>query len=198
MRASGRHTGIVLRNYEPKSSKIALIDKLLGRVDGVVLSSTVCVGSLLHYDVKPGKGVYLLEQVSIDDLPLALARSDLLFLHHVLELCYYFIPIGSCIAGIFELLEFLYTVDYSTCDEQAKKLYVLKLLASIGMYPEVPKKHEQIIGQLLAVPVDMLVHTTLDETQQKIVHDWLCWCVADHPYIEQFNTMRFLMKNGEQ
>ncbi len=198
VKISSGHIGVVLKNYEPKSSKIALVDKELGRIDGVVFSRTICVGSLLHYDVQRGRNGYLLEHVKVDNLPLALARSDLLFFHHVLELCYYFIPVASEVAGIFELLQFLYTVEYSACSKQSKKLFVLKLLATIGLYSEVSDMHEQTIRKLLAVPLNMIVHELLDEASEKIMDDWLLRCIAEHPFVKYFNTMHFLITNGSK
>ena len=188
------HIGIVLRIYTGKN-KIALLDAIKGRIDGGVFSSSVCVGAVLRYQIAGRHDRHLLDAIEIEDIPFALARSDLLFLHHVLEICYYFIPIGSCVAGVFELLQFLYTVDYSSCGMQCKKLFLLKLLVAIGFYPELPQWQEQGIQQLLALPIDIVAHEPIDLAIEKMIDDWLSACIAQHPRIEQFNTVHFLTKN---
>src|SRR3990167_5743477 len=92
--------------------KIALLDHSAGRVDGIIASPLVRVGSMIEYRVDKHKGTLrYIKYHTIVGVPLSIARVDILFWHHVLELCYYFVPLGSFTQQLFELLEFLYTVD---------------------------------------------------------------------------------------
>lgn len=185
--------GIVLKRLN-SPYKIALLDQERGRVDGIVTKAP-CVGSLLHYSIERERGNYIyLSQCTITNLPFMLARQDILFWHHVLELCFYFIPIGYRIDSLFELLEFLYTVDITIrWDVRSKKLYLFKLLAAIGLYDVLPQLvPESRVNQLLALPLNHIMHEQLDEKSEKVVNEWLRTCIAEHPQMGDFNTVHFL------
>lgn len=190
-----QRVGIVLKQLD-SPHKIALLDRDSGRVDGIVFKS-ICVGSLLHYMVDRERGSYLfLSHCSITNLPFALARTDILFWHHVLELCFYFLPVGHQAGSVFELLHFLYTVEVAMHWEQhTKKLYLFKLLAAIGLYDALPQLVPAArVHELLAVPLADIMHYTLDEKSERVMNKWLRTCIAEHPKVEQFNTVHFLVQ----
>ncbi len=173
-----------------------MLDEHFGRVDGIVFKP-VCLGSLLHFTLEKERGtLWYLSHLSIINLPFALARLDILFWHHVLELCYYFVPLGSNTNQLFELLQFLYTVDNEQqwC-AQSKKLYLFKLLAAIGLYDDLPSLvPEGRMMQLLKMPLPAMVQEMLDKKSENVVNEWLRTCIAQHPAIERFNTVHFLNK----
>ncbi len=174
--------------------KIALLDQMAGRVDGMLVSS-VCVGALVSYTIDKERGTfYYLTHLDIVSIPFAIARSDILFWHHVLELCYYFVPQGSFTHQLFELLEFLYTVDIGVCwCMRSKKIYLFKLLILIGVYTKLPKLSLGQIQHLQALPLDMIADEVIDEQTEKMLDEWLRACVYEHPAIEKFNTVYFLL-----
>ncbi len=183
---------IVLKCISPH--KNALLDREHGRLDGIAIRPPV-LGALIVYTVERERaGAHFIGESSVIDLPFFLARSDILFWHHVLELCYYFVPIGSHAPELFELLLFLYTVDtISLWGIHAKKLYLFKLLSTIGMQPELPHIPDFRMHQFMALPPDQLSNEVLDEKSEKILDEWLRVCVSEHPAIEQFKTMHFLV-----
>ena len=186
-------TGIVIRQLK-SPYKIALLDRSLGRIDGVV-RVPVCLGALLHYAVERERATTcFLRDLEIIDLPFSLARLDLLFWHHVLELCYYFVPLGSYTEQLFELLLFLYTVDTGMrWRVQTKKLYLFKLLNIIGLYTRLPQLSMAKLHHFLALPLDKLGNERIDEQSEKILDQWLRVCVAEHPAIRYFETVHFLL-----
>ncbi len=176
------------------SHKIALLDREYGRIDGITLKTPV-LGALIGYKIERERSsAFFIGECSINDLPSFLARLDILFWHHVLELCYYFVPIGSQDPELFELLLFLYTVEKgSLWGIQAKKMYLFKLLSMIGMQPEFPKIPDVMMHQLMALPLDRLSDEVLGEESEKMLEEWLRVCVSEHPEIEQFKTVHFLV-----
>lgn len=189
------HAGIILKNIT--SHKIALLDKERGRLDAIVIKP-LCVGSLLHYRIEKERGtlVYLVD-TSLTDLPFALAREDLLFWHHVLELCFYFVPLGSYTSELFELCTFLYTVDMNEYwSMQAKKLYLFKLLNVIGVYPQLPHISPEKLHHFMALPLSKIMDEVLDGYHEKKLDEWLRVCVSDHPAITKFNTIHYLLATG--
>lgn len=126
MHVQGRHKGIVLKTGFPKKWGVALVDLSLGRINGLVLTQELSHGSLISYEpVQNYSNEFVrLDYVRVENMPLALAAHDLLFLHHVLELCYQFIPVGSCVSGVFDLLLFLYSTDSRGWDDARKLLFL--------------------------------------------------------------------------
>jgi hypothetical protein len=103
-------------------------------------------------------------------------------------------PVGSYASQLFELLSFLYTVDKeASWGTHAKKLYLFKLLSTIGIQAEIPNIPAFKLHLFLAMPPVQMSEEVLDEESEKILDEWLRVCVAEHPAIEQFKTIHFLM-----
>lgn len=187
-----RHYGIVLHRFFPKKYTIALLDSQLGRIDAVVRYDTAMLGALISYEIEYKRTTYFIQAVRIEDAPLALAQSDILFLHHVLELCYHFMPVGSCVADMFELVQFIYKpVQHNMF---IKKIFLFKLLYTLGM--SAPEEHEHGFFEYLAtVSIDTLDAEQLDLTYEKKLDRWLLYCVAEYTDIQALKTIHFLVKS---
>lgn len=186
------HTGIVLRNFSPQKNKLALIDDRLGRIDGAFFSGTPYTGALLQYHISHRSGHYLVDQMNMINVPLSLARNDILFLHHVLEMCYYFIPIGSCIEGIFNLLQLLYAAHSVHWDTMAKYLFLFRLFSQLGMHPERYQLPPSLVQQLNALSLNSMQENEFSESDKKHMRNWLQHCLMQHPDVARFNTVYFL------
>ncbi len=187
-----QRTGIILKHLS--LHKVALLDKQHGRLDGIFFKP-LHVGSLMKYAIEKERGTMIyLADCQIIDLPFALARDDILFWHHVLELCFYFVPLGNFIPQLFELCTFLYTVDTETCwRTQSKKLYLFRLLTTIGVYPRLPQWPPARLHYFMSLPVSAIAGEILDEQHEKTLGEWLRVCVADHPAVAKFKTVHYLL-----
>jgi hypothetical protein len=137
--------------------------------------------------------VYVADTYMVD-LPFAIARNDILFWHHILELCFYFVPLGSYTPQLFELCTFLYTVDTDVCwPKQSKKLYLFKLLTTIGVYPRLPQLSREKLHYFMAVPLEKMACEQIDADHEKKLDEWLRVCVSDHPAIAYFKTIHYLL-----
>ncbi|EKD48630.1 MAG: hypothetical protein ACD_64C00215G0004 [uncultured bacterium] len=185
-------SGIVLKKLS--AHKVAILNDRVGRIDAISIKAPH-VGSLIRYRVQRERGtLHFLEYYSIIDLPFFLGRSDILFWHHVLELCYHFMPVGSYASELFELLSFLYTVEKeNSWGMHAKKMYLFKLLSTIGIQTEIPQLPAVKLQQFMAMSASQMKHVVLDEQSEKILDKWIRVCVSEHPAIEQFKTMHFLV-----
>ncbi len=188
------YTAIVVRQLGTPH-KIALLDHAAGRVDGIVSSPLVRVGSMIEYVVDRNRGALCyIKWFSVVGMPLSIAKLDILFWHHVLEICYYFVPVGSFTYQLFELLEFLYTVDVGMCwCMRSKKLYLFKLLVLIGVYTRLPRLPVEQIQHLQALPLHMIANEVIDDQSEKMLDEWLRLCVYEHPAIRKFTTTHFLL-----
>lgn len=186
------HTGIILKNFSPYKSKIALLDDALGRVDAVVFTQkNITVGALMHYVLTNTHQVVRAEHLQPIDIPFCLARADLLFLHHILEICYGSLPIGSCVQGIFELLMIVYQQQSSNWSMYIKKVFLVKLLTTMGIYPETYRLSAYAAQQIaqtidIAIPFDARCEQELDQ--------WLKYWIAENQYVQEFKTIEFLIK----
>lgn len=187
--------GIILRNVGNSRYKIALLDKQYGRIESIVSTCTLSVGSLIEYVVRQERGIFFLTDIKPLYVPLSLARSDLLFLHHVLELVYYFAPVYSCVVGLFDLIAFLYISEHMLVSMRFKKFFLLKLLILVGSAPDVETISLVCVDELSEVGVDQFSDALLDAEKEKKLDRWLWYCIWQHPYVNEFKTVNFLEKN---
>lgn len=190
-----RHYGIILHRFFPKKNKIAVLDSVLGRIDGIVRHDGTMLGALMSYEIEHKSSAYFLQNLQIEDLPLALARMDILFVHHLLELCYYFMPVGSCVVGIFELLQVLYMPQVKDFSTQSKKIILFKLLATLGVHASVHVQDTDLFDQLMHMSIDTIGCAALDLKNEKKLDMWLLYCMVEYADIDALKTIQFLVKS---
>lgn len=189
------YIGIVLNHQFPLRHTITLLDKESGRIDVVMRNGEVSAGMLLQYDLVSRMGRSFIEDIDILAVPTELIHTDFLFLHHVLELCFYFLPPSSCSDGIFDLLLRLYDQPMPYTALISKKFFLFKLLTIIGVYPELSPDLERLVIPLHVLSIDSAAHQSLDLECEQLLDHWLQRCVADHQKILQFKTIQFLTQN---
>jgi hypothetical protein len=183
------HTGIVLSGNPEQSSKVSLLDSKLGRLEGYLFSQRRLVGALLDYTIQMRNGLHWIVNYEIVDMPLSLARVDLLFLHHVLELCCHFMPNGTHDEGVFELLMILYKQDSQKYSPLYKKVFLFKILTMVGLYPEHTILRKPSVYRLINMSIDKIMTESIDLECEKDLGQWIAMCIADHPRIEHFKSI---------
>lgn len=187
-----RHTGIVLRSWHTKKSKIALLDAYYGRIDTNTYTPIDSVGLLLSYTLDSVRGRLIIADVMIENSPLCLAQEDILFLHHVLELCGLFIPVGSCTQGLFALLLKLYEPRNYLQARQYKKFFIFKLLVSLGIASCHYHLRAPTLHQLHTFSIDTFVEESLHLESEKDLDTWLQHTIAEYGNVGQIKTLHFL------
>lgn len=195
VKTTTHYTGIVLNHQFPLRHTITILDNELGRMEAILMQGEVSAGMLLHYDIEVRAGRSYVQDVDIIAVPVELIRSDFLFLHHVLELCFYFLPNAGCSLGVFDLLLRLYDQPMPYQTLASKKFFLFKLLTLIGVYPELSQDLERRVVRLHALSIDSTEYQSLDLECEQLLDYWLQRCVADHQKILQFNTIQFLTVN---
>ena len=190
-----RHKGIVLKSWHTKKCKIALLDTLYGRIDTSTYTSIDSAGLLLSYILEPVRGKLVITDVMIENSPLYLAQKDILFLHHVLELCSAFIPVGSCTQGIFSLLLKLYEPRDYLQARQYKKFFIFKLLALLGIASCHYHMRVFTLHQLHLVSIDTFMEESLHLESEKDLDNWLQHTIAEYTNLDQLKTVHFLYKS---
>lgn len=192
--------GIILRTYKPRKYKLSLFDEHLGRIECIVpvkkraFFDKAANGALLYYYIKPLQTVYELHEIEIIDLPSAYARHDIYFLHHILELYYYFIPSDLPSIELFDLLKLLFAPSSYLYTKHGKKMFVLKFLSVLGVFPEETVSFSPEMYRLISLSIDGMLKRTLDAHLEKEIENLICASIGAHPYKKQFKTTYFISR----
>lgn len=187
--------GIILKKNDVSSSKIIILDKIQGKIECIAPGVPLSVGSLITYTLQNRGFIHFISNINLVYVPLSLARTDMLFFHHVLELLYYFVHIGNHSQEAFDLLAFLYTTEDTMMSVHYKKIFIFKLLTCVGSIPEIARLHTEYLQHLANVSIKQLIDITLSASEEKELDQWLWCCVWQHPYVKEFKTVHFLAEN---
>jgi len=172
--------------------RVTLLARHRGMVRASIYTKPVLLGSVIRCVLCKQSGRMRADEIELLAAPLAIAREDLLFFHHVLELCGAFIPEGVRAPEVFDAVMVLYSQDARGLSHLCKKLFLCRLLVGMGLYDGLPQISADALAMILATPVDIARWSTIDLGSQRELDRWLLACVASHPMIEQFNTVHFL------
>ncbi len=193
--SSKKNYALVLHQYE--SGYLALLDQQKGRFD-VALErkrkkrGPISRGAIISYYLERYRNKMIATSIDLIDLPFVLAKTDILFLHHVLELSFVFLPVGAISHDAFQLIMKLYTIHETVCVISMQKLFLIRLLDILGLHPD----HEKFQGaqflRLIAGPIDTLLDKKLDLETKNYINAWLHDCLKSHPMIDSCKTAHFL------
>lgn len=189
----GVRQGIVIASQIQKKNKIVVLDQEYGKIVCFPDRLDISHGMLLNYFIRRDTHAQFLYASELIATPAALAARDLLFFQHVMELCYYFLPIACPAPQIFDLLQFLYAPASARLTGYYQKLFLCKFFLLVGLYPEEMAHDPVRISQLAFCAIDRTVTHHVDLGFKEAELDaWLLSCVLAHPYSAQFKTVHFL------
>jgi hypothetical protein len=121
-------------------------------------------------------------------MPYELARTDINFLHNILELCFYFLPIKSNASSIFDLVLHLFTTE-EELSKSSKKILLCRFFGLLGMHPEELPFEDQRFIKICQQPLNHeIFKIILDEESHVVVQSWLLRCIDLHPEKNRFKT----------
>ncbi len=192
-----QHAGIVLRRYMPKKQKISVLDAHLGRIEAVIrderLLQNVWPGMELVYIPVEGTGVYLLEQAAMIAAPFMSARSDIDFLHLILELSYYFLELHDVNVDMYSLVRFSCLGDYELTYEQ-KIMVVAKFLWQLRQEIDMLQDKKEV-QRLLALPLEGMLNEIVGIDVMADLFSWIRYAISCHPQRTYFKTIGFIKGN---
>ena len=193
-----KNYGIVLRTHLPEKYKLSVLDNSLGKIDAIPLGKKIthqiCNGYFIHYWCTQTTSLATLDQIEIQEIPQVHTEQDILFLHHVLEMCHYFLPLHMHAPDVFMLVRRLYTVDYMVLTPLAKKIFLMKLFIALGFYPDDNRLQKAEIHMLAYGPIDNILNKKISLDIEQDLDTWLMLCIKTHPYHDEFKTAHFLDK----
>ena len=173
--------------------KMVLLDQQLGKIEGVPHSDQF-TGRLIAFIPcsAASPSVYFLHEISLMDMPLCLAKDDIFFLHHVLEICYFCAPFGSNVPEIFSLVSQLYQEQLMPYCKEFKIAFLFKLLILLGMHPDEPHFQDPFYYHLARESIDTIMNKSIHLDTRQALHEWVRACISIHPQIHVFKTVHFL------
>jgi hypothetical protein len=188
--------GIIIHKAKNHASRMTILDAVHGMqvIYNFYEKNSCAAGLLIKYKgVKKGQ-VFFVESCIIENSPFSIARNDIYFLHHVLELVYFFVPIGSCTRGLFDHLLLLYRLDekYDHVLTCWKKLFLCKLIFIVGLYPEKFSSLLNTINQQIIMPIDRTSVEFLHLAHEAEIDQVIVESTKDHPAFLKLKTICFL------
>ncbi len=170
LKRSGKRLAVVQDNGERTDVYVAIIPSYLVLSEGLIIQYSP------RFDYKTSR--MWIDFPEIQKIPLAVARYDIIFMHTLIELCYYFIPDGGCASGIVDFFEYMY-LSIELKVNFNKKLLICKLLAFLGIYPHI-SEFQSLIQYLSVTPIDKIDQLGIELAQADLCDEWMQWCIADH------------------
>ena len=99
-------------------------------------------------------------------------------------------PTGSSTPGVFEHIRCLYddSVALQLRAGIVKKIFLCKLFALLGFYPQEKKFQNQFFHSLATESLDNLWSFSVSMVQEEDIEEWLQSCIAMHAQEQKFKT----------
>lgn len=196
-------TGIILRTFN--SDRVCLFTQELGKIfcTNKTKSHTLLTGSLVVANLSTKKTPYIqIEHINDISYPTITTVHDLAWLHHIVELYYFFMPEHQANHCDYTFLHHYITIPKKNSHRFSEELSLQKLAIShflylTGFYEDptlrkYAKIFEEVIDQskLSAVPFSLM------STEKKIIQNLILSCLQEHPQYNQFKTISFLYQTN--
>jgi hypothetical protein len=190
--------GIVLRTHI-SGSKCTIFDKQIGKIDAFIKhahkakrAQNLFPGALIYYAREDWRTQYKISDIELVSAPALWAQQDLLFVHHVIELCMFFLPLHCNAVELYDLLMGLYQPQ-----KLSYKKFMCRFFQRLGIYPEQPAQFDHaFLEYIFLTPLDM-TSQLIDSKIEKSLQQWLHECIYTHAQANQLKTVHFLKKINE-
>lgn len=196
---------IVLKNHAPYKYKITLFDSRLGKIQGLLenkaLFDGMRPGAVLKYSLKLGSVIHKLEDVEYIYIPFELAKTNIYFLHHVLELCYNFLQFNQPSNLVFNLILELYETTLSNNQKLLQAIFLCRFFVILSVYPEDVTHYSESFLNLISILNNSMVnqqqsYNILDDFCNNLssqeIKRWLIECINTHSHSGYFKTLGFI------
>lgn len=190
--------GVVIRAWLPEKKTCLVFDRLRGMVSAILLQPEsmrhVQHGALISYEISSRGSFqgdrFFLQQVQLCAQPAEWAHQDILFVHHVLELCASFVPPHLGDRAVFEHMLGLYNPlnGYQQDPVLGRLVFLVQFFLLIGWYPD---EDTSAINRLISRVPGTMVTVREQEFLRSSLVKWLRRCVALHPLAPSFKTVTF-------
>lgn len=187
-----RSIGIIVHLQDIPCAKTLLLDQRQGMIACRLAREHISLGSCIEYSIEQKRTVLVIHDIDIIAMPSISHSFDVLFVHQVLDICASCIPIRSHTAGIFEHVLYLYEQQSTMIDNinLFKKIFLCKLLALLGLFPEGGSHSHAFFHGLITMPLDKLYTVTKLPKKEQDIEQWLHSCIATHGGQKRLKTLQ--------
>lgn len=185
-------TGVVLKNYYPHRSKVALLSSTGERLDLSVSKSSLIArihaGYRINCQLESVGGLPRVVHLDLLGTPVALSWQSLIFLQKILKLCFLgVVPGASCLAAI-QLLDLILQTPQLSLSSGRQRLLICHLLSAWGLIPELSTFGERQIRcmyQIGQMSLGDLQALQINEAMELFLMNWI-----DHFVQEQASNYK--------
>jgi len=200
-------TGIILKSFLPYKYKISVLSRSSGKINLIVGKkfTRFSPGTKVRFFITLSRSAEFANGLEILQIPIVAIKKHLYWIHHILEICYYFAPLGAPCAEIFQMVE--YSLHLGRCGDGfepyfnlVKKICLVKLFVMLGFYSQGIAFLLDLFDKTL-VSLDssnlqkvLSLHQLLSNVtkqQEKEIDKWILSCLHEHPHASQFKTLLF-------
>ncbi|MCK4650621.1 hypothetical protein KAT08_00440 [Candidatus Babeliales bacterium] len=210
-----KEIGFVLKRFFPQKQKLSILCQYKGKISITTNPEQrfdqLRPGMLISFNYSGNtSSIYFANNIEILMTPQDIKYDCFTWLHRFLEICYYFVPIEKpCHEIFFHLYNYflIYKLEYQflTQIEIIKKIYLLKLLALLGFYPNKELlAFLNIYDQLSSLYVDFKDQQKVEflkwnlqkikKVHNKKIDDWILNCINSHPSFKKFKMLKEIQK----
>lgn len=190
-------TGVILRSFPP--NRICFFSKTFGKLYCSIKKTMPLIpGSTLTVDIVEKKSGHIsIESISSISYPEVKTEHELNWLHHVLELYYFFLPEHQMNPLDFEFLLYYLNLMHKHPEKSNHKslqhLAVSHFLVQTGFY-EQPDLHDyaKIFEEVIDRSTTSGVPFFLVDPQEVSMQNLILRCLQEHPDFHKFRTVQFL------
>lgn len=173
-----------------------------------VLKQVLSAGTLIDFSRRKVNGdIYVTNDIEILMIPINDVKKNIYWIHHFLEICYYFLPLELPCKDVFQILKEFFRISkkelfFKPYFSLVKKICMIKLFKLLGFYPEREfSLYDTLFENILAVSIDSsdiqkvrslnILLSKITSFMVKEIDLWLFECLNNHPYLHLFKTISF-------
>ncbi|QQR48639.1 hypothetical protein IPF37_03680 [bacterium] len=202
--------GFVIKKFLPSQSKISLLTASLGKISIFIKNQKTCEtlwpGMLISLTATHTEHNYRADTVTIIAMPSITSNEDITWVHHLLELCYYIIPLQNPAENNFgHVAQYLTILDYKEHFENSlsilQMLCILHLLHTTGNTDEKLLHNTPLLQTINSLPA-LLAHESRQSLKKNLAlfdsHDLgnittsIKNYLRQHPCFNLFKTVKFM------
>lgn len=203
----------ILKRFLPSQQKLSILTRSQGKCNLVVPKESLCVrlwpGMLISfYPHRLNHTTMNSDDIKILYTPEGTSSKDMYWLHHLLELIYYFIPQAYPSHDVFDALScYLSILDYKGIVQEnlilLQKICVMHFLQTTGSASQNFGFYDQdFLAQITSLPIMLAknketktINKILDSInahENKTINSWILKNLTTHPCFKSFKTIRFM------
>ncbi len=209
---NNKQIGLVLKRFLPFKQKISILNRISGKHNLITtpsnLSQKLWPGMIIEYQLIRNSSVNIIaNHINIIATLTNITKQNIKWLHSILEISYYSLPLAAPAPEIFEILYYSIRLlsKQNIFDEKfkiIKKIYFLKLIHLLGIcsyenYEAYSKQLHLFSSVFIDISDELKVESVkvalekIDKQTEKNIDLVINQSIKNHPFSKNFKTTYF-------